>query len=449
MRRNNMGKKYLDTRTYTLEASVMDVWDNLEEEEQIFEAVVREGMKKLDPVGQADGDINNDDVEDETDDYLKNRRRVIGRAMKGKKTLKANYGMGEDFDLDEGTKQVLAHGGKGQYKAVKDGDITKVMYKGKVVGTADFDSGADSFFASIKGVRGQKSFDDAQAMVNYFAKNKITEEVLDEADELDIGAGSKRPRLGMLPPKDRRPGPEPRRGMPVTVDRMPKSTPRRGMLPPKDREGRVKPSRQMLQKSSSELDIGAKKDSDPNRSDAKSQRRIPRKKMGGDGGAAADDLGGPKGMKPVSATGGKELDIAPGGPDKEIKNQSREIKNPAKEIKNPAKEMERDSGGYKPITGKEKPSGGYKSITGKEKSSGGYKSIGEARQKPYVSSDSDGKHVMNASGQKIKSFKDMAAANAYLKRHYNELMDESFEIRQYQEFKVQSMREALEEVWGK
>jgi len=87
----------------------------------------------------------------------------------------------EEVDLDEGTKQVLAHGGKGQYKAVRDGDITKIMYKGKVVGTADFDSGADSFFASIKGEKGQKSFDDAQAMVDYFAKKKITEEV--ELDE--------------------------------------------------------------------------------------------------------------------------------------------------------------------------------------------------------------------------------------------------------------------------
>ena len=90
----------------------------------------------------------------------------------------------EEVDLDEGTKQVLAHGGKGQYKAVRDGDITKIMYKGKVVGTADFDSGADSFFASIKGEKGQRSFDDAQAMVDYFAKKKITEEV--ELDEKEI-----------------------------------------------------------------------------------------------------------------------------------------------------------------------------------------------------------------------------------------------------------------------
>jgi hypothetical protein len=88
----------------------------------------------------------------------------------------------EEADLDEGTKQVLAHGGKGKYKVTKDGDKIEIKFGGKVVGTADFDRGADSFFVSIKGERGQKSFDDAQAIADYFAKNKITEEVdLDEA----------------------------------------------------------------------------------------------------------------------------------------------------------------------------------------------------------------------------------------------------------------------------
>ena len=88
----------------------------------------------------------------------------------------------EEFALDEGTKQVLAHGGKGKYKVTKDGDKIEIKFGGKVVGTADFDRGADSFFVSIKGEKGQKSFDDAQAIADYFAKNKITEEVeLDEA----------------------------------------------------------------------------------------------------------------------------------------------------------------------------------------------------------------------------------------------------------------------------
>ena len=107
-----MGKKYLDTKTYTLEASVMDVWENLEEEEQNFETVVREGKKNLDPVGQADDDIDNDGDQDKTDDYLKNRRRAIGRAMKGKKNLKANYGMMKaNYGMSEEVEEVLDEDG--------------------------------------------------------------------------------------------------------------------------------------------------------------------------------------------------------------------------------------------------------------------------------------------------------------------------------------------------
>ena len=86
----------------------------------------------------------------------------------------------------EGTKQVLAHGGKGKYKVVSDGGAIDVMFRGKSVGKGDFDRGADSFFISIKGERGQRSFDSAQAIADYFAKNKITEEV-----ELDEKKGPK------------------------------------------------------------------------------------------------------------------------------------------------------------------------------------------------------------------------------------------------------------------
>jgi len=74
-------------------------------------------------------------------------------------------------------KQVLAHGGKGQYKIVSDGGAISVMFKGKVVGKGDFDRGANSFFVSMKGQKGQKSFDDAQDIADYFAKMKIKEEV--------------------------------------------------------------------------------------------------------------------------------------------------------------------------------------------------------------------------------------------------------------------------------
>ena len=43
---------------------------------------VQEAKKKLDPVGQEDGDIDNDGDEDSSDEYLKNRRKKIGKAMK-------------------------------------------------------------------------------------------------------------------------------------------------------------------------------------------------------------------------------------------------------------------------------------------------------------------------------------------------------------------------------
>ena len=86
-------------------------------------------------------------------------------------------------DLEEAA-QILAHGGKGQYKAVTKGDGTvNIMYKGKSVAKGDFDRGADGWFLSWKDMhKGKKNsrpegtfFDDAQGMVDFFAKKKITE----------------------------------------------------------------------------------------------------------------------------------------------------------------------------------------------------------------------------------------------------------------------------------
>ena len=47
-----------------------------------YEQVVHE---KLDPVGQEDGDINNDGKKDGTDKYLMNRRKAIGKAIAKKR----------------------------------------------------------------------------------------------------------------------------------------------------------------------------------------------------------------------------------------------------------------------------------------------------------------------------------------------------------------------------
>jgi len=64
--------KYLNTKQGSLEESVLEIW---KEAANITE-------KKLDPVGKEDGDIDNDGDEDDTDSYLANRRRAIGKAMK-------------------------------------------------------------------------------------------------------------------------------------------------------------------------------------------------------------------------------------------------------------------------------------------------------------------------------------------------------------------------------
>lgn len=70
--------------------------------------------------------------------------------------------------------RVLAN--KGQYKAVSSGGVVRIMYKGKEIASGDFDSGADGWFVSGKNDKGQKFFGDAQDMVDYFVKNKVTED---------------------------------------------------------------------------------------------------------------------------------------------------------------------------------------------------------------------------------------------------------------------------------
>lgn len=99
-------------------------------------------------------------------------------------------------DLEEGA-QILAHGGKGQYKAVTKNGSVSITFKGKTIATGDFDRGADAFFLSWKDMqKGKKNsrpegtaFDTAQDMVDFFAKKKITES-LDPAD-LDMVATDK------------------------------------------------------------------------------------------------------------------------------------------------------------------------------------------------------------------------------------------------------------------
>jgi hypothetical protein len=53
----------------------------------------RRGVKKeaLDPVGQEDGDVNNDGKKDKNDKYLMNRRKAIGKAMKKESFITSDW----------------------------------------------------------------------------------------------------------------------------------------------------------------------------------------------------------------------------------------------------------------------------------------------------------------------------------------------------------------------
>ena len=71
-----------------------------------YEQVVNE-FKKLDPVGQEDGDINNDGKKDGTDKYLANRRKAIDKAI-AKKRGKVKEGFSAwriDLDFNEQVKK--------------------------------------------------------------------------------------------------------------------------------------------------------------------------------------------------------------------------------------------------------------------------------------------------------------------------------------------------------
>ena len=88
-------------------------------------------------------------------------------------------GYGPSEDLEEAMKPMSK---KGDYEFGKDTskNISYVKYKGKVISTGDFDSGADAWFMNIKGEKGQKSFDKPSEVIAYFTKKKITEELTEE-----------------------------------------------------------------------------------------------------------------------------------------------------------------------------------------------------------------------------------------------------------------------------
>ena len=61
-------------------------------------------VEKLDPVGQEDGDIDNDGDKDSSDKYLMKRRKAIGKALASTKKAKVSEGV-RDLDPEKGTAE--------------------------------------------------------------------------------------------------------------------------------------------------------------------------------------------------------------------------------------------------------------------------------------------------------------------------------------------------------
>lgn len=102
--------------------------------------------KKLDPVGKEDDDVDNDGDTDASDEYLKNRRKVIAKAMKDKKKvdeqvsdkkrkLKAEFdkekSSRDDFDPNPQSKDTISEKSMTDVQRKKREEIVKSMKKNK------------------------------------------------------------------------------------------------------------------------------------------------------------------------------------------------------------------------------------------------------------------------------------------------------------------------------
>lgn len=85
--------------------------DKLAKEEMSSKEKMKKGLynSKMDPVGKADADIDNDGDVDKSDKYLKNRRKAISKNVKGKDDVKMNPKKSKDnSDADNMTVESVS-----------------------------------------------------------------------------------------------------------------------------------------------------------------------------------------------------------------------------------------------------------------------------------------------------------------------------------------------------
>jgi len=117
-----MGKKYLETKSQSLESSILGVWaeaakkvaetnkNNKSDDGEGLDAVQPKAVKKK-FADRKDKDIDNDGDTDDSDEYLHNRRKTVSKAVKGKVKDEGNaFGMALKAAKDKGEKTFVVAG---------------------------------------------------------------------------------------------------------------------------------------------------------------------------------------------------------------------------------------------------------------------------------------------------------------------------------------------------
>ena len=106
---------------------IMSVW-------AAFQQVQEKKKAKLDPVGKEDGDVDNDGDEDSSDEYLANRRKKVGAAVKKEGKIPPQFAKkGEKDDDDEESDEKSEKPKKGENpfakKEVEEGKLPPALQK--------------------------------------------------------------------------------------------------------------------------------------------------------------------------------------------------------------------------------------------------------------------------------------------------------------------------------
>jgi hypothetical protein len=124
-----MGKKYLETKSQSLESSILGVWaeaakkvaetnkNNKSDDGEGLDAVQPKAVKKKFD-DRKDKDIDNDGDTDDSDEYLHNRRKTVSKAVKGEGNA---FGMALKAAKDKGEKTFVVAGKK--YDVQEEDDL--------------------------------------------------------------------------------------------------------------------------------------------------------------------------------------------------------------------------------------------------------------------------------------------------------------------------------------